>query len=121
MTDILYYQQSNGEIPYKTFLEKIRDKRIRSRITLKVEATLACDEWRNCERLPCGDRHVRKIKFVGKSSELGGYRVYFGVFDNDVIVVLNAGGKNKKGQQNKDIKQAEKFYDDFISRRDSHD
>ena len=121
MPVIIFYQQACGATPYKTFLSNIRDNRTRKRLGIKVQSTLSSDARHHCKRLPCGNRHIYEIKLVGKSGELGGYRVYFGVFGNDIIVVLNAGGKSKKGQQNKDIKQAEKFYDDFSNRRNSYD
>jgi len=99
-----YYRDENGNEPAKDFLDGL-DKENRARI------------WVQIDRLKAGSGDVEP---VGEGvSELRihhgpGFRVYFVVIDNDVVIVLLTAGD--KSSQKKDIKAAKKYNADLKKR-----
>ncbi len=56
------------------------------------------------------------MKRLGEISELRfkvGLRVYFTLEGNELVLLLNGGGKNSKGDQSRDINLAKKIYQEY--------
>jgi len=99
-----YYRDKHGNEPAKDFLDGL-DNESRARI------------WVQIDRLKAG---YGDVESVGEGvSELRihhgpGFRVYFVVIDNDVVIVLLTAGD--KSSQAKDIKAAKKYNADLKKR-----
>jgi len=99
------YITSDGKQPYSEWLRNLRDTmtvaRIRTRIDRIEEGNLG-----QYKSLGTG-------LFEFKFSFGPGYRVYFAV-DGDKIVLLLSGGD--KGSQRKDIEKAREYWTDYLMR-----
>lgn len=105
MRSVRIYQCKDGRQPYVDW-EKSLDKAVRARIFARID------------RLKLGNFGDHKI--IGNGvSELrlsfgSGYRIYYGI-DDDVVVILLCGGD--KSTQNSDIKIAKKYWADYEGRK----
>jgi putative addiction module killer protein len=103
--EIDIYVTSDGKQPFIEWLESLKDKAIRSRIKERLD------------RVALGN--LGDHKSVGKGiAELrlqfgSGYRIYFGE-DKGSIILLLCGGD--KATQSKDIKKAQKYWEDYLMR-----
>lgn len=100
------YDTSDGKRPYSDWLYGLRDvatvARIRARIDRVEEGNLG-----NYKPLGVG---LYELKF-----DFGaGYRVYFAI-DGDEIILLLMGGD--KGSQRRDIEKARQFWTDYLMRK----
>lgn len=100
--EIRTYETADGKVPFNTWLEKLRDRKgravIRNRIT-RLQLGLFGD----AKTVGSGVYELR-IDFGP------GYRVYYGL-DGDKIVLLLCGGD--KSTQTKDIKTAQNYWNDY--------
>ena len=102
MMEIRIFRQKDGRVPFELWMNQLRDKRAKAKILIRLD------------RVALGN--LGDIKSVGERvSELRidegkGYRVYFGRQGNKVIVLLCGGDKSS---QQKDIKQAKKYWCEF--------
>ena len=103
--EVLEYLTSDGKNPFRDWLDGLRDRQARAKIRVRLN------------RIRLGN--FGDSKSVGHGvSELRidhgpGYRVYFGR-QGDQIVILLVGGN--KRQQNRDVKLAKSYWDDFQRR-----
>jgi len=106
---IVVYQASDGGQPFEDWLTQLKDKKAQARIRVRIN------------RLRAG--LLGDVKSIGQSIhelriDIGkGYRVYFGNH-GDTLVVLLCGSSDKKSQD-KEIKQAKRYWDDYKSRTKS--
>ena len=100
---IVYRAQSSKE-PFNDWLNNLRDVMGRKRILARV-ARLDQGNYGDCESVGDGVRELRL--FFG-----GGYRVYFGEKDGDIVVLLCGGDKDS---QEKDIELAKIYWEDYLS------
>ncbi len=104
---IEFYIDSNGKKPFIEWLESFRDKRIKHRIQERLDRVLLGN---------LGDH-----RFLGEGvSELklafgSGYRIYYGM-KNEKIILLLCGGD--KSNQAKDIKKAKTYWQDYLLEED---
>ena len=104
--ELIYYQTEDGKEPCREWLTSFKDKVTRARIERRLERAAAGNY---------GDH-----KFVGEGVyELrlffgAGYRVYFAEDGNDIILLLHGGDKSSQRQQNKDIKTAQAYLEDYL-------
>jgi putative addiction module killer protein len=102
---IAIYETGDGQRPFKKWLDSLRDKATIARIN----ARLARVEFGNFgDAKPVGNGVV-ELRLVFGS----GYRIYYGL-DGDKLVVLLTGGD--KSTQEKDIKLAHDYWSDYLRR-----
>lgn len=110
MKQIEYYTTKEGKCPYIEWLEgltPIYQAKVFTRLDRLVDGNKG--DWK---RLTNSELSELRLHF-GK-----GYRIYFKELD-DVIVLILAG--SDKSQQEKTIKKANKYFEDFINRRNNND
>ena len=99
------FKTTSGKLPFKKWLDALSDMRARVAIELRID------------RLIIGD--LGKSKFLGDGLhelkiDIGpGYRVYFGIIGQRLILLLCAG--DKKTQQ-RDIIKAKEYLKDYKMR-----
>jgi putative addiction module killer protein len=95
------YQTASGRCPFRDWI-RTEDGTVRHRINARIRRIEETGNYGDCE--PVGDG-VFELKF-----DFGpGYRVYFGI-DGDDIVLLGGGGKDT---QPADILKAKNCWEDF--------
>lgn len=101
------YETTDGRSPFADWLEELRDRRARARIS----ARLARARLRNLGDYRSVGEGVYELRiFYGP-----GYRVYFG-FESKRVILLLVGGT--KATQQRDIATAKSYWADYRSRED---
>ena len=102
-TKTLYvYKDHNGKEPFTTWLNKLKDARVRRRILQRIT---------RLEQGNLGDSKLIRDGLYELRLFFGpGYRIYFGKDGNTIIVLLSGGDK---GSQNKDISLALRYWRDY--------
>lgn len=99
---ILYYKNQNGETPFLSWLESLRDQVAKAKVRVRLD------------RLRFG--HYGDHHFIGNGiQELRihygpGYRIYFAEYDSNIVLLLTGGDK---GNQKRDIKRVQKYWQDY--------
>jgi len=94
MKEIIFYELPNGKEPVKEWLLKI-DKSLRAKIVRRLER-IYDDNFGDYKQIGA---NLYELRFtLGK-----GYRIYYTIQNDTVVLLLNAGDKSK---QSKDIEQA---------------
>ncbi len=104
---ILTYVKENGSVPFNDWLESLRDKKARAKIRARINR-IRLGNLGDCKSVGEGVRELR-INFGS------GYRVYFAQQGNTIVILLCGGNKDS---QNKDIKQAKLYWQDYKRRDD---
>lgn len=100
--EIEFYTTQNGRTPFTEWFESLRDERIRGRI----EARLMSLESGNF-----GDyKSVGEGVFELRLHIEKGYRIYFALVDNMIVLLLCGGDKSS---QQRDIERAKTYWRDF--------
>ena len=102
---ILTYVKADGSAPFNDWLEALRDRKARAIIRTRINR-VRLGNLGDCKSVGEGVSELR-IKFGA------GYRVYFGQ-EGDTLIILLSGGA--KSSQNKDIKLAKKYWQDYQRR-----
>ncbi len=102
MKTIIKYQQINGKIPFDEWFYRL-DKSKQARILVRLER-LKLGLYGNMRNLKKG---ISELKFDS------GERIYFYEKHEIIILLLNAGNKQR---QAKDIENAENYLYDYIER-----
>jgi putative addiction module killer protein len=101
------YVTSDGSSPFEEWLSNLKDRQARVRIRIRLER-LRLGNFGDCKFVGSGIFELRV--------DYGpGYRVYFGQ-QGDALVILLCGGDKKS--QAADIKNANKFWEDYRARQD---
>jgi putative addiction module killer protein len=99
------YETADGEKPFEDWFIGLKDNRGKMRVTARVE------------RAKLGlfgtYRDLNDGVFELKDDFGPGYRVYFGIHGDEIIILLIGGNK---GSQDRDITKAKKYWIDFVSR-----
>ena len=107
MYDIDIYTTASGKEPYTEWILSL-DRLIRARINSRFARIR--DSGNLGDYKPIGEG-VFELKF-----DFGpGYRIYFGLEQNKIVVLLLGGNK---GQQQKDINKAIKYWTDYLSSKE---
>ncbi len=102
---IAIYQTEDGNLPFKQWLDSLRDKTTIARIN----ARLGRIELGNFgDARPVGNG-VMELRLVFGS----GYRIYYGLDGGKLVVLLTGGDKST---QDKDIKTAHDYWSDYLRR-----
>lgn len=99
---VQYYVTADGKEPFTSWLGRLRDKKAHAAILTRI-ARIRLDLLGDAKSLGSGVFEFRVD--VG-----AGYRVYFGQWGGDIVLLL--GGGDKKTQK-ADITRAKKFWKDF--------
>ena len=96
------YRNAAGKSPFREWLRREIDGSIRNRINTRIRRIEEYGSYGDCE--PVG-KGVYELRF-----DTGpGYRVYFGI-DGDDLVLLGGGSK---GTQGSDIKKAQECWEEY--------
>lgn len=96
---IKYYKDSRGKSPFLEWFENLRDHIGRAKIKVHIDR-LERGNFGNCRSLGNG-LHELKVNFGP------GYRVYFGLVAQEVVVILCGGSKQT---QSRDIEKAKECW-----------
>jgi putative addiction module killer protein len=100
--DVQIYQTGDFKEPFSDWMASLRDRRVRNRIDARL-GRLRLGNFGKCRALGDG---VHELQI-----DCGpGYRVYFGVASNTVVLLLLGGDKDS---QQKDIEKAKAFWLDY--------
>jgi putative addiction module killer protein len=103
--EIRIYQTKDRESPFEDWLDNLNDFKAKARILQRIDR-IELGNFGDCE--PVGDGvHELRIDYGP------GYRIYFGN-DGRVLVILLFGGT--KRHQEKDIKKAKEYWQDYKAR-----
>ncbi len=101
--EILHYTTSSGNNPYQRWYMRLKDQRVQIAIANKI-SRLRSGNFGDFKRLS-KDFYELRIHYGP------GYRVYFGVFQHDIVILLWGG---TKGTQQRDIIRAQNYWNDFL-------
>ncbi len=101
--EILYYTTANGRIPYRQWYTKIKDQKTQIAISNRI-SRLRSGNFGDFKRL---DKDLYELRIHHGP----GYRIYFGVFQNDIVILLCGGIKSS---QQRDISRAQNYWNDFL-------
>ena len=102
---ILTYVKADGSAPFNDWLENLKDRKARAIVRTRINR-IRLGNLGDCKSVGEGVSELR-IKFGA------GYRVYFGQEGDTIIIVLSGGDKSS---QDKDIKQAKQYWQDYKRR-----
>ena len=97
---------AEGRSPFSEWLNELRDRRARARIRVRLDR-VSLGNLGECR--PVGGGVHELVIDYGP-----GYRVYFGVTGNRIVLLLTGGAK---GTQQRDIEQARAYWADYRSRQ----
>jgi putative addiction module killer protein len=104
--ELLVFRAKNGNAPFLEWLRKLKDRDARARIRTRLD------------RVESGNLGVHKGVGDGVLElicDFGpGYRVYFGLKD-DKVILLTGGNKNT---QSADIEEAKKYWSEYNARQE---
>lgn len=102
---VLNYITPTGRDPYRRWYTRIKDEKTRAIITSRIE------------RLQLGNpgdfKRLNKDLYELRIDYGPGYRIYFGVFHSNIVILL--GGGIKRTQQ-RDITRAQDYWNEFLER-----
>ncbi len=105
MIKILFYKTENGKEPFIDWLKTI-DNSFRSRIVKRLNQIIETGNFGDHKNISDG---IFELRFDFG----GGYRIYFG-FEEQQIIILFCGGDKKT--QTKDIKKATQYWQTYEER-----
>ncbi len=105
MYEILEYVTEEGRIPFRDWLNELRDAQTAARVEVRLN------------RVRLGNLGDHKSVGQGVSelriSHGPGYRVYFGQRGRTIVILLHGGDK---GSQTRDIALARQYWQDYLRR-----
>ena len=104
--EIQIYSDIRGKEPFTEWLESLENiqrYRIKARLT-----RLALGNFGDYKHI---ENEIYELRFITNS----GFRLYYGIINNKIIILLNGG--NKKSQL-KDILKAKKYFNDYLNRKE---
>lgn len=102
---IAIYETEDGQRPFKKWLDSLRDKSTIARVNARITRAES-GNFGDAKSVGAG---VTELRLAFGS----GYRVYFGM-DGEQLVILLTGGD--KSSQEKDIQTAKDFWTDYLRR-----
>lgn len=105
MRKVQIYIARSGKAPFEQWMHSLRDKQTKARIFTRIDR-VRLGNFGDCESVGAGVYELR-IHFGP------GYRVYFGLH-GEVVVLLLCGGD--KSTQDRDIEAAKYYWQEFNGR-----
>ena len=102
---VLNYITPTGRDPYRRWYTQIKDEKTRAIITSRIERLQLGN--------PGDSKRLNKDLYELRINYGPGYRIYFGVLQNRIVILL--GGGTKRTQQ-RDIARAQGYWNDFLER-----
>ena len=99
MKSIVIYKLPNGKIPFNEWLEDL-DKVSKAKVLARIER-LKLGLYGDCKTI---SKDLKELRFKS------GLRIYFTEEKDKIIILLNAGNKQR---QSKDIEKAKMYLDDY--------
>jgi putative addiction module killer protein len=106
MNQIIHYLTSNGEDPYQQWLERLKDRTAKARVTMRINR-IAAGAFGDCKPIRDGVWELRVDHGPG-------YRVYYAQAGKQLVLLLLGGSKRC---QQADIQKAIDFWNDFQRRK----
>jgi putative addiction module killer protein len=104
--EIRVYQTRTGRLPFIEWLNLLRDLRAKQQIQARID------------RVSLGNLgHTRSVGEGVQELKVDfgpGYRVYFGLSGNELVILLCGG---TKGRQDEDIKEAKAYWKDYTTEK----
>lgn len=110
MKQLEYYTTESGKCPYINWFEKLNpiyQVKVLTRLDRLLEGNKG--DWK-----PLQNSELSELRLHFGS----GYRIYFKEFDNAIILIVSA---SDKSNQEREIKKANKYFKDYLSRRNEND
>lgn len=104
---IRYYLTPTGRNPFEQWFARLRDGKAQALVTERIE--------RLRQGYPGDYKRLGNGLYELRIHYGSGYRVYFGVFRNNVVILLCGG---TKGTQHRDIARAQNYWNEFRSNAD---
>ena len=104
--EILQYQTEKGKCPFRIWFLSLKDIVTRASIRARLDR-LSLGNFGDCK--PVGEGVLELRLHLGP-----GYRIYFGMDRNEIIVLLSGGDKSR---QQSDIDRAKVYWKDYLRRR----
>lgn len=102
---VRHYITPNGRDPYRQWYTSIKDQKTRAIITSRID---------RLQRGNPGDsKRVNKDLYELRIDYGPGYRIYFGLLRNSIVILLGGG---TKGTQQRDIERAQLHWNEFLAR-----
>lgn len=102
MKQLFIYKTPTGSVPYRDYLDSLRDRRAAAKIRIRVT---------RAQMGNFGDHRSVGRGVVELRIDFGpGYRLYVAPYGNEIIVLLCAGDKST---QDRDIMDAHGYWDEF--------
>ncbi len=109
--EAIYYQTASGIEPVYDYIKKMKDHIGQAKIRAKISKA----ERGNFGQEGNGYRHISGDVWELKVHYGPGYRVYFALDNDELIVLLVAGDKKS---QDADILEAQKYLDDYKGQKE---
>lgn len=100
------YATEDGKKPYDEWLRKLKDLKAKARVAVRVDRAVRGNLGLH--------RELQGGAFELKEDFGPGYRIYFGI-DGDEIIILLVGGD--KGSQDRDIAKAKEYWTNYLGRK----
>jgi len=100
--EICYYQGDDGAVPYTKWMRKCRDNLAKAKILAKI-ANFKLGNMGDHKMLGGGVYEAR-INYAK------GYRIYYGIDQGKVVLILCAG---EKSTQKEDVEKAKEYWRDY--------
>ncbi|MCW9024777.1 MAG: type II toxin-antitoxin system RelE/ParE family toxin [Gammaproteobacteria bacterium] len=96
------YQLPDGKLPFDIWLNRLRDKRAKAKILIRLKRL----ELGNLGDVKPVTNGVHELRI----NEGQGYRIYFGMLEREIVLLLCGGSKPT---QQRDIKQALQYWSHY--------
>ncbi|HEU63865.1 MAG: hypothetical protein KR126chlam4_00805 [Candidatus Anoxychlamydiales bacterium] len=102
--DIQIYETDNGKLPYLQWESKL-NRKARAVITARL-VRIRMGNFGDCKSIQ-GVKGIYELRIHFES----GYRIYFGKYKNEIVLLLLGGGK---GSQKRDILKANQYWQNYL-------